>query len=369
MEFVVKRETLLRELQHVQGVVERRTTVPILANILLESDGDTVRLTATDLDVTVQCACAAQVSGDGAAAVPARKLFDLVRLFPDGDVHCNATEPDWMKIRCGRSRIKISSLSRDNFPDVPAAGPTTLTLPAQDLGYMAAHCLFAITQEESRYTLNGALMILSPESMSFVTTDGHRLVLIRRDVKIEGLESETRTLVPKKALVEFQRLVSDDLVSVEFGQEERNLFFQVGSRLLISRILTGQFPNFEMVVPKGNDRKVVLETLEFIDALKRVNVMADEQSHAVRLAAKQGQVDLSSATSAEFGEASDSLVADYQGDPIKIGFNAQYLLEFLAGLESQQVSLELADADTPGLLKPHGEEKFDYRYVVMPLKV
>ena len=328
-----------------------------------------MRLTATDLDVTVQCACAAQVSGEGCASVPARKLFDLVRFFPDADVHINATQPDWMKIRCGRSRIKISSLSRENFPDVPSASQETLTLPAQDLRYMATHCLFAITQEESRYTLNGALMILSPDSVSLVTTDGHRLVLIRRNGKVDGVESETRTLLPKKALVEFHRLVGEDLLSVEFGQRENHLFFQVGSRLLISRILTGQFPDFDMVIPQENDRKVVLETLEFIDALKRVNVMADQQSHAIRLVAQDGQVDLSSAASAEFGEASDSLMADYQGEPIRIGFNAQYLLEFLTGLESEQVSLELRDGDTPGLLRPHGEEKYDYQYVVMPLKV
>lgn len=369
MEFVVKREALFQELQHVQGVVERRTTVPILANILLEGEGGAVKLTATDLDVTVQCACAAQVTGEGAVAVPARKLFDLVRLFPDADVHFNASQLDWVKIRCGRSRIKISSLGRDNFPDVPSSGPATITLPAQDMRYMASHCLFAITQEESRYTLNGALLILSPERMSFVTTDGHRLVLIQRDVKIDGVENEMRTLVPKKALVEFQRLVSEDLLTVEFGRRENHLFFQVGSRLLISRILTGQFPNFEMVIPKRNDRQVVLETLKFTDALKRVNVMADEQSHAVRVVAQDGQVNVSSAASAEFGEANESLMADYQGDSIRIGFNAQYLLDFLTGLESEQVSLELLDGDTPGLMRPHGEQKFDYRYVVMPLKV
>lgn len=368
MDFVVKKSDLLTELQYVQSVVERRTTVPILSNLLLETTGNSLSVTATDLDVTVQCFSPAEIKVSGAVTVSARKLIDIVRLLPEADIHFKAGSQDWINVTCQRSRFKLAVLSKDNFPEVPAVNVETVTLPAAALRYMIHHTIFAITQEESRYTLNGALLLLQPNKLTCVTTDGHRLALITHDCKIEGIAEDVRVLVPKKTLSELSKLSSEEIEIVEFGNSENHLFFRVGDRLLVSRILTGQFPNYEMVIPKGNDREVSVGTTEFSDALRRVAVMADEESHSVRFAFSAGQVDISS-VSAEFGEAKESLPADYQGDQLEIGFNARYLLDFLAVLETERVLLQLRDQETQGLFRPSGSDAFDYYYVVMPMKI
>jgi len=369
MDFVVKKADFLKELQYVQGVVERKTTVPILSNFLLETSGNSLIITGTDLDVTIRCNCAAAVKVSGAVTVSARKLFDIARLLPESDIHFKATSADWMGITCERSRFKLATLSKENFPDVPTVGGTTISLPSSALRYMATRCTFAITQEESRYTLNGALMILRPDAITFVTTDGHRLVYISRKTEIAGVEGgELRTVVPKKTLTELGKLSSEDILTVNFGMSENHLFFQVGERLLVSRVLTGQFPNYELVIPRDNHRRAIMNTLDFADALKRTSIMADEQSHGLRFSFHQGQLEVASA-STDFGEARESLPIEFAGEPLEIGFNGLYLLDFLTGLESEQVVFELRDQDTQGLLKPKMDEEYLYQYVVMPMRI
>jgi len=369
MDFVVKKGDFLKELQYVQGVVERKTTVPILSNFLLETSGNSLIVTATDLDVTIQCSCAASIKVSGAVTVSARKLFDIVRLLPESDIHFKASSADWMNITCERSRFKVATLSKENFPDVPSVTDKTIMLPSSALRYMITRCTFAITQEESRYTLSGALMIIRPDGLTFVTTDGHRLVLISRQAAVGGVESgEIRTVVPKKTLNELSKLTSEDVMTVDFGATENHLFFRVGDRLLVSRVMTGQFPNYELVIPRDNHRRAILNTLEFTDALKRASIMADEQSHGVKFGFHEGQLDIASA-STDFGEARETLPADFAGEPLEIGFNAHYLLEFLSGLESEQVIFELRDQDTQGLLKPKMDADYAYQYVVMPMRI
>lgn len=366
MDFVVKKGELFRELQYVQGVVERKTTVPILSNLLLETTGNMLSVTATDLDVTVQCACPATIKVSGALALSARKLVDIVRLLPESDIHFKSKSQDWINVTCERSKFKIASLPKEHFPDIPTVEGEKISLPAEPLHYMIDRCIFAITQEESRYTLNGALIILNPNSITFVTTDGHRLVFIAKNVEVAGVSGETRALIPRKALVELNKLVTDPSGSVDFGRSENHLFFEGAERLLISRVLTGQFPNYEMVIPKENDKKVVLDTLEFNDALKRVAIMADEHSRAVRLSLKEGQLDIFS-NSAEVGEAKESVPVVYQGDSLEIGFNALYILDFLSKLDSKKVEINLRDRETQGLFKPNPDSEYNHQYVVMPM--
>ncbi len=368
MDFVVNKGDLLKELQYVQGVVEKKTTVPILSNILLETTGNTLYVTATDLDVTIRCSCAASVKVSGALTLSARKLFDIVRLLPDSEIHFKPAGQEWINIVCERSKFKVASLSKENFPDVPTVEGDRLALSASDLRHMIARCIFAITQEESRFALNGAQMVLRPGRLTFVTTDGHRLALITRETEIAGLSGEMKNLVPRKTLVELGKLAADSNAPVQFGKSENHLFFQVGERILISRILSGQFPNYELVLPTQNDKEAVLPTLEISDALRRVAIMADEQSKAVRLALKEGQLDISS-NSADLGEARESLPAKYDGEPLNICFNALYLLDFLGGLESEEVVLALRDEETQGLLRPKTESEYEYKYVVMPMKL
>lgn len=367
-DFQVKKGQLLKELQYVQGVVERKTTVPILSNLLLETSGSTLIVTATDLDVTIQCACPANIKVSGALSVSARKLFDIVRLLPEAEIHFKSDGQNWVQVTCERSKFKIATVSKESFPDIPVVTEKTVTLPAAPLRYMVSSCIFAITQEESRYTLNGALMLINPGCLTFVTTDGHRLVFIAKSLEIAGQQGEKRVLVPKKTLSELTKLSAEDVLSVEFAATENHLFFKIGERMLVSRVLTGQFPNYEMVIPKENDRQVILNTREFADALRRVAVMADEQSHAVRLLLKEGQLDILS-TGTELGEAKETLPATYKGEPLEIGFNAQYVLDFLPALESEEVELLLRDEETQGLLQPRPPGDYTHQYVIMPMKL
>ena len=368
MDFVVKKTDLLRELQYVQGVVERKNTVPILSNLLLETTGNSLVVTATDLDVSIQCTCLANVKVSGALTVSARKLFDIVRLLPDADMHIKTTEREWVQITCEKSKFRVAGLSKENFPDIPSVNGKGVSLPAQALRHMIARSIFAITQEESRYALNGALLLIKPNSITIVTTDGHRLALITRNIELSGVDHETRVLVPKKTLVELGKLASEDVPTLQFENTENHLFFEVGKRLLVSRILAGQFPNYEMVIPRDNNKTIVLKTAEFNDALKRAAIMADEQSRAVRFSIKEGQIDIS-ASYVDVGEAREIVSANYKGDALEIGFNAQYLLDFLNGLESEEVVFEVRDEETQGLLKPKNNGDYFYNYVVMPMKL
>lgn len=368
MEFGVKKSELLKELQYVQGVVERKATVPILANLLLETEGNALMVTATDLDVTLQCAAQAAVRVSGSLTVSARKLFEIVRLLPEADIHFKKTSEEWVHISCRRSKFKLAVLAKENFPDVPSVQGTTLTLPARPLNYMINHSIFAITQEESRYTLSGALLLVKPNSITLVTTDGHRLALINHGCDVEVEEGEMRVLVPRKTLAELSKLTSEDVLSVEFAHSPNHIFFRVGERLLVSRTLSGQFPNYEMVIPRDNDKKASLNTVDFGDALKRASIMADDQSHIVRFTLKQDQLDISSVSS-EHGEARESLSAGYSGEEIEIGFNAQYLLDFLLGLDCEEVLLQLRDQETQGLFSPAALDEYQYSYVVMPIKL
>ena len=211
-------------------------------------------------------------------------------------------------------------------------------------------------------------MILGPGNITFVATDGHRLVFISHGVEIDGVESETRVLVPKKALSELSKLTAENDSKVDFGHSENHLFFRVGERLLVSRILTGQFPNYNMVIPQENDKCAVLSAADFGDALKRVSIMADEESHAVRLSVKKDQLDIQ-ASGAEIGEAKESMSANYQGADLEIGFNAKYVLDFLGGLDSEEIELHLRDGETQGLFNPKPEGEYQHQYVLMPMKL
>jgi DNA polymerase-3 subunit beta len=238
------------------------------------------------------------------------------------------------------------------------------------LSGLIARTAFAISTEESRYTLNGGLLVLKPEMAGMVATDGHRLALAETDHKFSGLNAEARVLVPKKALTEIQRLAAEagEDEAIEFARDDSYLFFQVGARRLVSRILTGQFPNYEAVLPRENTKFVVLERSELNDAIRRVSQLADQRSRAVKIAISTEGVEIS-AQSPEYGEATESLDKEYKGDPITIGFNAQYVLDFLAAAADGPIRLELKDEQSAGELRPMGDEAYRYRYVIMPMRI
>lgn len=373
MEITVSKFDLLKELTATQGVVERKTTIPILSNFLFEAAGDKLSITATDLDLSLRTSCPAKVKKEGACTIPARKLYDYVKLLPDGDITIKLLENHWVNIRSGRSNTKMVGMARANFPGLPnfpSAG--VVKIPASTLRTMISKTIFAISNEESRYTLSGALMVLKPESIAMVATDGHRLAHIENThEKFEGVSGEMRTLVPKKAMSELNTLLqAADVDLVEFAKDESTLFFHAGGRLLTSRQLTGQFPNYEAVLPRDNNKTVSVRCEDIASAIQRVAQFADERSGAIRLRLDKNEIRISSSSS-ETGESEDSIETTFQGDPLVIGFNSQYLLDFLKAASAGDVRLEFKDPQSAGQLRPaeNGDGDFKYRYVVMPMRI
>ncbi len=374
MEISVSKFDLLKELTATQGVVERKTTIPILSNFLFEAAGDSITITATDLDLSLRTSCTAKVKKEGSCTIPARKLYDYVKLLPDGDIGVKLLENHWVNIRSGRSNTKMVGMARSNFPSLPTF-PTTqsVKIPAQVLRTMIAKTIFAISNEESRYTLNGALMVLKPESITMVATDGHRLAHIENShSKFEGVSGEMKTLVPKKAMAELNSLLQASEVDfVEFAKDESTLFFRVGSRLLTSRQLTGQFPNYEAVLPRDNTKSVTVRCEDIAGAIQRVAQFADERSGAIKLRLDKTGITVSS-SSTETGESEDQIEAPYAADPLVIGFNSQYLLDFLKATGAGEVKLEFKDPQSAGQMRPEANgtgEEYKYRYIIMPMRI
>ena len=371
MEITVSKFDLLKELTATQGVVERKTTIPILSNFLFEAAGDKLTITATDLDLSLRTSCPAKVKKEGSCTVPARKLYEYVKLLSDGDISIKLMENHWVQIRSGRSNTKMVGMARANFPAVPnfpASG--AIKLPATVVRTMIAKTIFAISNEESRYTLNGALMVLKPETITMVATDGHRLAHIEKNQGKLSVSGEMKTLVPKKAMAELNTLVnSTEADDIEFNRDESTLFFRVGNRLLTSRQLTGQFPNYEAVLPRDNNKAVVLGCEDLSVAIQRVAQFADERSGAIRLKLDKNELKISS-SSTEAGESEDSIETTYNSDPVVMGFNSNYLLDFLKAAGSGEVRLELKDPQSAGQLRPEGsDDGYKYRYIIMPMRI
>jgi DNA polymerase III subunit beta len=370
MEFSVTKSALLNELNTTQGVVERKTTIPILSNLLVEAKDSHLTITATDLELSVRTSCEAKIKKEGAGTIPAKKLLELVRLLPEGEIKIKLLENHWVEIVSDKKKYKLVGMAKENFPALPAMPHTLVKIPATILGSLIRKTKFAISMEESRYTLNGGLLILKPDTLAMVATDGHRLALAETDHKLAGFSGEVKVLVPKKAMDEVEKLAAgaNEDAAIEFAKDESHLFFQVGHRLLISRILTGQFPNYEAVLPRDNTKHVVLERGELTDAVKRVSQLADQRSHAVKLAVSKEGVEIS-ASSPEYGEAKENIEKDYKGDAISIGFNSAYMLDFLAAAADGPVSIELKDEQSAGQMRPLADESYRYRYIIMPMRI
>jgi DNA polymerase III subunit beta len=370
MEFSVTKSALLNELSTTQGVVERKTTIPILSNLLVEAKGSELTITATDLELSIHTMCEAKIKKEGAGTIPAKKLLELVRLLPEGEIKVKLLENHWVEITSDRKKYKLVGMAKENFPALPVMPHTLVKIPAPIIENLIRKTKFAISMEESRYTLNGGLLILKPDTLAMVATDGHRLALAETDHKLTGLNGEVKVLIPKKAMDEVEKLSSaaGSDAHIEFAKDESHLFFQVGHRLLISRILTGQFPNYEAVLPRDNNKNVVLERAELSDAVRRVSQLADQRSHAVKLAVSKEGIEIS-ASSPEYGEAKESIEKEFKGDPIAIGFNSSYMLDFLGAAADGPISIELKDEQSAGQMRPLADESYRYRYIIMPMRI
>ena len=372
MEISVSKGELLRELTASQGVVERKTTIPILSNFLFEAADGTLTITATDLDLSLRTSCNAKVKKEGSCTIPARKLYDYVKLLPEGEISIKLMENHWVQIRSGRSNTKMVGMARANFPAVPVfPDAMALKLPAQTLRNLIARTIFAISNEESRYTLNGALLVIKAESLTMVATDGHRLAHIEnKAARFAGVSGEMKTLVPKKAMAELNSLLQNyDGDTIDFAKDDTTLFFRVGPRVMTSRQLTGQFPNYEAVLPKDNNKSILVRCEDLTGAIQRVAQFADERSGAVRMKLEKNELKISS-SSTESGESEDSIEVRFEGDPIVIGFNSHYLIDFLKVLGAGEVRLEFKDSQSAGQMRPaEGGDEYNYRYIVMPMRI
>lgn len=391
MEFVIKQNALKEELGFVQGIVEKKSTIPVLSNILIESVGEnTLRIIGTDLDVTIRCEAGAEIRQAGAMCVQARKLFDIVRLLPDADVHFKKEENEWVRVACGKSNFRLAGVSREQFPEVPQFKSAPMKLPARTFTNFIQLTGFAITQEQSRFTLSGAKFLVDNGIIKMVTTDGHRLAYIERKETIDGTMD---ALIPKKALTELTKIARDAEGEVSFGEDQNHIYFEVDGRLLITRKLSGTFPNYEMVIPKNNDKVATFDAEEMKRAIARVALMADERTRSVKLQIKPNEIQISS-QAAEEGEADEIVSAEYSGEEVQIGFNAQYLQDFLnvigSGTETEvketeqetegdkvkvkeggrlRVSFEFKDGNAQTQMRIAGDSGYDYKYVVMPLRI
>lgn len=369
MEFTARKDVLLKELSLIQGIVERRNTIPVLANVLIEAGESQVDLTATDLDVGLRCRFEADVKKPGALTLSAKKLFEITRAVSEQEIEIKELENFWASITCGRSYFKMVGLSKAEFPSLadPPEKPLSV-LPGRMVREVIQSTSFAITSDDSRYFLNGAKLEMDSKQVRMVATDGHRLAFIAVEREEEN-ESETNVIVPKKTLLELVKMLSENEEEVEFSEGENHLFFRLGERLLVSKRVDDQFPAYEKVIPTGNDKIVTCVRERLQGAIRRVCLLANERSRAVRLSFESGKAEISS-QNPELGEAKETLEVDYDGEEIHVGFNGQYILDFLNVVGSEKVHLELKNDSSQGLLKPADKgEGRDYQYVVMPMRL
>ena len=377
MQFSVSKNALLKELNLLQGIVEKKSTIPILSNVLIETADSMISLIATDLDVSLQTECPAESTRAGSIVLQARKLFDIVRSLPDAEIHFTREDNDWVRIVCASSNFRIVGQAKEHFPSTPKSEKGGIIIPATVMHALINRTAFAITQEESRYALNGALLLLADGKLQMVATDGHRLALAARTIDSQSSEAEPlKVIVPKKALIELAKLTAGVDDNLELSRDENHLYFEIQNRDLTSRMLAGQFPNYELVLPKNNDKSVSLNVDKLTQAIKRAALMADERSHGVKVELATGKLSITS-QSADVGEAKEEIQLDYTGETLSIGFNAQYLLDFLGVVGTEEVIFEFKDEQSPALMRPSGESSAEasgeggseYKYVIMPMRL
>lgn len=348
MEIRLKREKLLAELVPMQGIVERRTTIPVLSHLLLAARDGRLHVAATDLDVSLTSSLDAEISAPGSIAVQARKFLEIVRALVADEITLTLQDERSLRIAAGRSRFRIHGLPAADFPTLPQVeGKASFAVPLAAFRRLVGKVLFAVSSEESRFQLSGALLKLKGQRAEMVATDGHRLALI--DAALPEAAGEDAVLVPRKALHELLRLEGDG--ALEFRRGEHHLAFRTGAREMICRILEGAFPDYERVIARNHDKRVVCERRPLADAVQRVALVTGDRNRGVRLEFGAGELTVAAANP-DLGEASETLACEYAGAAIKIGLNPDYLTQFLAAVETDRVLLELKDENSQCVGQP-----------------
>jgi DNA polymerase-3 subunit beta len=370
MEFTVRKFDLLQELTLIQGVVERKTTIPILANVLVRASGNELGILATDLEIGLKSVCPIKLTTAGSMTLPAKRLYEIVRALPDKEIKFKRGDGNWVTVTCGTSRFRIAGLPQEDFPAIAEPKAKAIKIAPDVLGKLITRTIFAISTEDSKYTLSGALMIIKPNSITMVATDGHRLAHMERSDSFEDVTEEIRVLVPKKAMGELVKMAAEsgEGEKISFSRDDNHLFFDLGSRLLVARMLTGQFPNFEAVLPRNNDRTLSIDREEITAAIRRVAILSDERSRTVRLSLGKGTLEVA-ASHSDLGEAHETIEVAYNREELQVGFNYQYLLDFLSTADEPQINFEFKDSESAAQLRTSSGTEYNYRYVVMPMRI
>ena len=357
MDFEIDKREFLKGLGLMQSVAGRRTTLPILSHILLEWEKDSLCLTGTDLETGIREELTAKIHQGGKASVSAKKIFEIVRELPEETIHIKKKENQWITIQCGKSVFNLAGLDPEEFPSLPTYSDESFSQVSTNLiKEMIEKTVFAASSEESRYHLNGILISQSKkgerEILRMVATDGHRLSLLDRESQmIRGIEKGI--IIPKKGVLEIKKIMGDrdggEEIKVYFDQSHG--FFKMGKSLMVIRLIDGEFPEYEQVIPKGNDRKVLMEKGKMYASLRRVSTMASERVEGIKFLVKKNVVELSSYHQ-DFGDAKEEVEIVYEGPPFEVGFNARYLMEALTVIDTEEVLMELKDEGSPGILRP-----------------
>ena len=377
MEFRMEKKVFLRALAMVQTIVERRSTIPILSNALIQTVKENVVLTATDLETAIQAHVPARIAVEGEVSLSARKLFEIVRELPDSPIHLSTRENNWVTLTCEKSVFNIAGIDPQEFPPLPKFRDEDFRpFPTSEITEMIEKTVYAASLEESRYNLNGVffkgIKINDQPGIRMVATDGHRLALIEK-AGLDFSNLEKGIIIPRKGLLEIRRLIGDgspkeeereDLVYLTLS--ENNFVAKRGGTIVLTRLIEGEFPDYESVIPTDNDKNIKLSRERFMACLKRISTMVSDKGEGVVFEIRRGSMAVSS-SSHDFGDAREDLDIDYTGEDLIIGFNARYFIDALAAVGTEDVVFELKDNATAGILRPIGTE--GHLALVMPMKL
>ena len=368
LDIVCQREELLRGVQLVQNAISPRSTLPVLSNILFEATGDGIRLSSTDLEVGIRCYVKADVRSGGAITIPAKTLSEFIRTLDEGkEISLTTKDGQKMEIRAGRDRCSLACLPKDDYPALPEFNiEKAVSIPQNILKDMIKKTIFAVSSDETRYVLNGVNFILEKGKLTLVATDGRRLAYAEREVADK--KSVVNAIIPTKAVNELARVLGNDEKTgeVQMGFSENQVTFQFKDVVIISRLIEGNFPNFDQVIPKSHDVQLKFKTKNILSATQRAAVGTLDKGGSVKYSLSTGKLQISASAQGRI-EVDAELEADYKGDPFVIAFNPIYLIDVFRSLEASDVFLELTTPLNPGVIRPVGDD--NYKYVVMPMQV
>jgi DNA polymerase-3 subunit beta len=363
MKFGIERDVLVKGIQTVQNAINTKSTLPILSNILIEAEEESITLIATDLDIGIISKIPVKPNITGSITIPAKKFSDIIKELPAADISISVKKNNAVNIECQNSSFKIMGLPKDEFPQMPEfKDRESITLPQKKLKELLNMTSFAVSHDETRYVLNGILFIIRPTHLRFVATDGRRLALIESKMQLPKTH-ERKTIVPTKAVDELARILGDE-GDVRVAFSENQVSFDMGTKRVISRLIEGEFPNYEQVIPKEVKEKIVVKRQDLLSALRRAALFTNQDSMAVKLEIAKDRLILSKSTP-YIGEAREELPAEYKGKDLSVGFNPAYLIDALKNMDLETVGLEIPDPEKPGVIRI-GDE---YVYVVLPMQL